>query len=84
MNSPMPRREIVHRRIDQRDDENFLVALKRATTNNLRGERRERVRFARTGHSRNAKRAACVFQDFALRRTRSEGHDLRFLEAIDY
>ena len=70
--------KIIDRRVDQRDDQHFLLRLELTARNDLRGERRERVRFARTGHSRNAKRAACIFQDVALRRTRSE-RECRYL-----
>ena len=65
--------KIIHRRVDQRDDQHFLFGFKLSAGNDLRGEGRERVRLARAGHGRNAKRAALVGEDLFLSGARSEG-----------
>jgi hypothetical protein len=64
--------EIVHRRVDEGDNEHFLVVAERAAVNDLRRQRGEDVRLARARDGGNTEAAACVFQYFLLGRTRSE------------
>ncbi len=61
------RLEIIHRRIDQRDDQNFLPVLQLVILDNLRGKRGENVRLASARHGGNSKPPASVAEDFFLR-----------------
>src|SRR6266508_2746766 len=71
--------EVIHRRIDERDDEHFLVVSERAICNDLRREGREDLRLARTRHRGNAKAAATITKDLFLRgaRNKVKGHMIR-------
>lgn len=66
------RLEIVHRRVDERDDENFLVVAQPSFLNDLRRQRREDVRLARAGDSGNAEPSAGVAEDVLLGGTGGE------------
>ena len=65
--------EIVHRRINQRDDQYFLPVLQLVIVNDLRRERRENVRLARARYSGNTKPPATVAEDVLLGGSRGEG-----------
>lgn len=64
--------EVVHRRVDQGDDEHFLLVGQRAGADDLRGEGAERVRLAGAGHGGNAHLPAGVGEDLGLGGARGE------------
>jgi hypothetical protein len=64
--------EVIHCRIDQRDDKYFLIVTERAAGNDLRGQCREDLRFARAGDSRDTKPPACIAEDLFLGGSRDE------------
>ena len=65
--------EIVHRRVDERDDEHFLIILQRAAVNDLRREGRENMRLACARHRGNTQPPASVAEDILLGGSRGEG-----------
>ena len=64
--------EVVHRRVDERDDEHFLIVAERTALNDLRRQRGEDVRLARTRDSGNTEAPAVVAEDILLGGTRGE------------
>ena len=58
--------EIVHRRVDEGNDEHFLLIAEPPFVNDLSRQRREDVRLARTGHRGNTKAAAVIAEDLLL------------------
>ena len=68
--------EVVHGRVDQGDDQHFLVGVEAAFGDQAGGQGREHVRFARARHGGNAQFAVGVVEDFLLVRARGEwcGH----------
>src|SRR6266487_3304647 len=66
------RLKVVHRRVDQRDDEDFLSATDPAFVNDLSRQRREDVSLSRAGDRGNAEASAAIFENFLLGITRSK------------
>ena len=64
--------EIIHRRVDERDDEHFLIVAERAALNDLRRQRREDMRLPRARDGGNAQPPAIIAEDVLLGGTRSE------------
>ena len=59
-------REVVHRRVDQGDDQHLLVVGEVAIGDEPGGQRGQRLRLAAAGHGRHAHLAAGVGEDFGL------------------
>ncbi len=73
------RLEIIHRRVDQCDDENFLLVLQLVVLNNLRRKRGENMRLASARYGGNTKPSACVAEDVLLGGAGGEGGGHIFL-----
>lgn len=64
--------EIIHRRVNERDDEHFLIVAERAAVNDLRRQRGEDMRLARARDSSNTQPPAVVAEDVLLGGSRSK------------
>ena len=66
--------EVVHGRVDQRDDQHFLVGVEAAFGDQAGGQGGEHVGLARARHGGNAHFAVGVVEDFLLVGARGEVH----------
>ena len=76
-------REVVHRRVDERDDQHLLIVGKRGVRDELRGQRRQCVRLAAARHRRHAHTAAAIGEDFLLSGTGLEHRSNLWLLLFD-
>ena len=61
-----PRSEVVHGRVDQRDDQHFLLVLQPPTGDQLGGQGRQRERLPAARYRRDAHAAVGVIENFLL------------------